>query len=311
MPDRGTVVYLYDGTFEGMLCCVFASYTRREIPVDILCQDTPQLPLYPTRTIETTAPEAQRVFRSLDGKLGAEATDLLQRAFLSGSADKDMAVFRFIRLGYQVGPKVINLLGDESVSRVHKLALATWHEAHHMMGFLRFSDYDGRLVAIIEPRDRILHYMLPHFCERFNSESFLIYDKTHHQAAIYQPYEAHILEVEDFTPPPPGAAEVEFRRLWKGYFEHIAIQARCNPRCQMNFMPKRFWPQLTEMQDLPKIQHQPLSFTPPPTGAIMESKKGALPNGKNHAQEQPAADPPGDRGRAGAQHPRCPGSQRG
>ena len=33
--ESGPVVYAYDGSFEGLLCCVFESYERREIPVDV------------------------------------------------------------------------------------------------------------------------------------------------------------------------------------------------------------------------------------------------------------------------------------
>ena len=28
-------VYVYDGTFEGMLCCVYESFLRKEIPIAI------------------------------------------------------------------------------------------------------------------------------------------------------------------------------------------------------------------------------------------------------------------------------------
>ena len=29
MLDRPTVIYRYDGSFEGLLCCVFESYERK------------------------------------------------------------------------------------------------------------------------------------------------------------------------------------------------------------------------------------------------------------------------------------------
>ena len=32
MPG-GDVVYRYDGSFDGFLCCVFESYVRRELPL--------------------------------------------------------------------------------------------------------------------------------------------------------------------------------------------------------------------------------------------------------------------------------------
>ena len=31
--------YIYDGTFEGFLCCVYASYVRREVPKYIYVEE--------------------------------------------------------------------------------------------------------------------------------------------------------------------------------------------------------------------------------------------------------------------------------
>ena len=35
MPDTSNVIYLYDGSYDGFLCCVFDSVYRRELPQDI------------------------------------------------------------------------------------------------------------------------------------------------------------------------------------------------------------------------------------------------------------------------------------
>jgi hypothetical protein len=38
------------------------------------------------------------------------------------------------------------------------------------------------------------------------------------------------------------------QRLWKNFYDTIAIKERFNPKCRMNFMPKRVWANLPEMQ---------------------------------------------------------------
>ena len=45
--------------------------------------------------------------------------------------------------------------------------------------------------------------------------------------------------------------EKKYAGLWKNFVDSIAIRERENPRCQMNFMPKRYWKHMTE--------HQPVS----------------------------------------------------
>ena len=37
MYNRSDVIYGYDGTWEGLLSCVFASFEKREMPLDIRC----------------------------------------------------------------------------------------------------------------------------------------------------------------------------------------------------------------------------------------------------------------------------------
>lgn len=46
MACQRDVIYWYDGTFEGFLCCVFESYANREIPWDIWYYATRQSSLF-------------------------------------------------------------------------------------------------------------------------------------------------------------------------------------------------------------------------------------------------------------------------
>ena len=41
--------------------------------------------------------------------------------------------------------------------------------------------------------------------------------------------------------------ELEYRRLWLAFFDHIAIEARKNPRLQMQLIPKRYWADTPEL----------------------------------------------------------------
>ena len=40
--------------------------------------------------------------------------------------------------------------------------------------------------------------------------------------------------------------EIEYQNLWKLFFNTIAIKERTNPRCQMQYMPKKYWNDLIE-----------------------------------------------------------------
>ena len=46
----------------------------------------------------------------------------------------------------------------------------------------------------------------------------------------------------------PDETETSYRRLWKRFYDTIAIKERENPRCRQTHMPKRYWNTMTEFQ---------------------------------------------------------------
>ena len=47
---------------------------------------------------------------------------------------------------------------------------------------------------------------------------------------------------------PPDETEKRYRRLWRCFYDTIAIRERENPKLRMSHMPKRFWPLLPERE---------------------------------------------------------------
>ena len=246
------VSYLYDGSFAGFLCCVFDSYAYREEP---MCFSTPEdgrLSLWPERRVDTDRAHALRVYRSLEKKLGAEGKGLVVNGFLTCMEEKELHLWRFLRLGYQLGPGFTRGLADERVAAVWKAVQHLTGEAHLLKGFTRFSDQEGVLVGEIAPRTRVLPLLRPHFCARYPGENFVLYDRTHREALFYRPRRWAIAPAEDFQPGEPGEEERSYRQLWRRFYDTIAIQGRYNPKCRMTHMPKRYWGTMTEFQTEPE-----------------------------------------------------------
>lgn len=247
MSNRTNLVYFYDGTFDGLLCCVFESFTCKETPTEIFPFDTSQTFLYKSKDIITISENAERVNASLTTKMCADAKYLIETAFLYCDDTKAIVIYRFICLGYKHGKNVVDMLGNDTVSALQNMARAVSNERHLMLGFLRFSEYGGGLVAVIEPKHFILPTMQSHFCQRFRNEQFLIYDKTNGMVLIYANHKAQIIAVDNFELPPVDETELQYRRLWAQYYNTIGIEERENSKCRMGHMPKRFWKHLTEM----------------------------------------------------------------
>jgi probable DNA metabolism protein len=246
MPYGTAMIYCYDGSFDGLLTCVFESFEKKETPMDILAEGADLPLLLPVKYIETDREKAARVSASVPKKIGRDARDFIRNAFLTCHPKKDLLILKFLKLGYRYGPSVMNRLTDDVVDALTKAVYHLEHEAHMYTGFIRFSEANGALTAEIEPKNIVLPLLAEHFCERFQNEQFLIYDKTHGMALIHQNREFAICAVEELELPAPGEEEMKFRALWRLFYDTIEIRERRNPRCRMSHMPKRFWGCLTE-----------------------------------------------------------------
>ena len=61
MPYRTNLIYHYDGSYQGFLCCVAQCFQAKELPVDIRSQEDEQQSLFGRRDIPTRLDLAQRV----------------------------------------------------------------------------------------------------------------------------------------------------------------------------------------------------------------------------------------------------------
>ncbi|MGE5370690.1 MAG: TIGR03915 family putative DNA repair protein [Solirubrobacterales bacterium] len=252
MPDRSDVVYAYDGSFEGLLCCIFESYARKEIPAEILAPDIPQSTLFPPKEIATDPRKAKRVLLSIPDKMGYDTLDFIRHAFLTCLPRKELYILLFMRLGYRHGRRVMDMLTDEVVHTLNQAVKHLRNESHLLKGFLRFSVYDRILVGEIGPKNYVLPLLTEHFTQRYPEENFIIFDRAHAMALVYQPYRSAIIPAYDLTLSEPDEDELYFRELWRLFYKVIEVEGRYNPRCRMSHMPKRYWKYMTEFGEAQK-----------------------------------------------------------
>ncbi len=250
LAHSSNLIYVYDGSLQGFYCCVYESIYSRQLPTDILPEEEFAPSLFAPQWIETDSVKAQKVRASIGTKVSAAATELIETVFLSCLSHKEVIMLRFLRKGYREGSAILRKLGDPDVDALIKAQKHLGGEAHLLLGFVRFSDYDGMLAATITPKNYILPFIAKHFIHRFRNEDFLIYDKTHQVMLLYQNRQYEILPVDSLQLDPPSKDEQQYRALWKRFYKTIAIEARYNPKCRMTHMPKRYWENMTEVQDL-------------------------------------------------------------
>ena len=240
------VIFQYDGSFDGFLCCVFESYTYKEFPIAFYNdEECCVLSFYPVRTVISVAENAQRVYRSLL-HISPAAAQLMRKAFLTCMDEKELHLYYFARKLFKEGASFLRNQADEVYNPIAKSVRNLTGEVEKLRGFVRFSDYNGILGAEIEPKNRVLPLLRHHFCSRYANESLFIYDRTHKELLLYTKGRSRIIPVSDLQLALPGEEEVHYRALWKRFYETIAIKERYNPRCQNTFLPKRYRGTMTE-----------------------------------------------------------------
>lgn len=240
--------YEYDGSYHGLLCCVFDSYTRKETPISIAVTGQEQTSLYPVHLVETDASHARRILKSLYAKSG-KAADLVKRAYLTCLPDKELCIYRLIHKLYDEGSGFLKNPTDPAVYPLHTAIRHMSGELEKLRGFIRFSEFDGIYAAEIEPKNRVLPALRAHFCNRFADQAFLIYDRTHKEVLLYSGGRWQISALDSFRMAQPDQMEADYRRLWKTFYDTIAIKERTNPRCQRTNMPLRYRSTMTEFQN--------------------------------------------------------------
>ena len=69
---------------------------------------------------------------------------MVQQGFLTCAPQKELLLYRFIRLGYRHGAGVTCRLADDTVNALNRALKFLSNEAHYFKEFLRFSGPCGR-----------------------------------------------------------------------------------------------------------------------------------------------------------------------
>jgi len=254
-------VYTFDGTMDGLLTAVFDAYALHEQPEQLL-KTGDALPLFCERTYLVTTDEekARRVWVGLEKQLSREAMKLISVSWLSELPELPTPLFRYVCKVFRQGDISRNF-ADPDVLTVTNIARRVLHEQLRMKQFIRFQKAkDGTYLAVVSPDHNVLPLITDHFCDRFNDQSWLIYDAKRHYGFYYNDCKVIRITFEDEASVPfnltNGKLDEEvlsgddqlLQNLWRTYFKAICIKERMNPRKQLQDMPRRYWKYMTEKQ---------------------------------------------------------------
>ena len=251
-------VFVCEDSLDGILTGVYDAWDSRlgHSGVRLKTADTDTYELFcEYRDVKTDMEKAEKVLRTVLRRMGEEAREAICYACACPNPDKADAIYRLIARGLSMedGAKAIHYLQDPSIALVMKLRQKAWHEAHRMLGFLRFEELPGGvLYARMEPPYAVLPLIAPHFADRFRQENWIIHDLKRGLLALHPAGGWWVLtddgELNQKFLTGRSEREEEFQALWKTFCQTIAIEERRNPRCQQTLRPLRFRPHMNEFQ---------------------------------------------------------------
>ena len=242
------LAYVYDGSFEGLLTAIYEAYYRKQGPELILNKKNLQVSLLDEYIfIDADPGKSDRVYASIRENISGESLQHVYYVFLSEHPEAGTMIYNYLKYGWKVGSKVNLHISDDRVFKVHEISQRVGHETNKLMGFVRFRQVEGGLYyAPIKPDNNIVELLAPHFAERLADQSWIIHDVGRDIAALYN---TRTWVISDFSVdelPAPTEEETENRRLWKEFFNTLAIPSRYNPKLQRQLMPRRYWDYLIE-----------------------------------------------------------------
>lgn len=248
--------YLYDGSFDGLLTCIYKHYYQA--PAEgIYPQEFYQPSLMNDYTVVPSDPAlAARVYAAIENKISGASLSRIYDTFLSSALNKENLILNYLRLGFRIGPKVDLYLSHPDVYPLHKVSRQVTHEVHRFLGLLRFADSGRFLYASISPDHHILPLIADHFADRMAGERFIIHDQKRKLAVVYDgsnpvasgEREWYLTDFPHDVKPSLTKEEHYLQTLWQHYFQEISIASRRNPRLQSQFVPQRYRRHLVEFQ---------------------------------------------------------------
>ena len=221
------IVYTFDNTLDGLLSAVFDAFNNHEMPNDLLTAGN-ALPLFcdHIHEVHTDENKSQRVWKGLENRLSHLGLSIITISFLSEETVLNYPLFTYICKAFTIQKAK-----------------------------------DGTYLGVIQPDHNVLPLIIDHFKDRFNDQSFLIFDARRRYGFYYDKEDVNRITFCDDQALPfdftTGKMDADIlsdndkmiQDLWKTYFKAICIKERLNPKKQAGDMPRRYWRYMTEKQN--------------------------------------------------------------
>lgn len=241
-------IYLCEDSMEGIFTAIYEAWASgyghayNYIQVD----NQRELELFSEYiSVESDPVKSVKVTETIRKKMGSEGYRYIYHMAISNEKKKADAIYRFMILGFHIGPGVLNYLSHDAVSIIMKTYKRVTMESHHYKGFIRFTELSNHiLVSRIRPDNNILTLVAPHFVDRLPNENFMIIDEGRELAVVHPAKKGWFLVstklVEQESLTKQSEKERMMQQIWGTFVDSISIKERENYKLQRNMCPLRY-----------------------------------------------------------------------
>lgn len=251
------MIYVFDGSLEGLLTAVFEYFERKPKTVALKIDKLFQPDAFTeTLHIVNNRNKADRVWQGLQKKLDKQWRRRFYCAYLAELPEIYDALFHFACYIFANADGAEKNFGNSYVLAISKTATKVEREKHRMEAFIRFQHTaDGMFYCGIDPDFNVLPLIVKHFKDRYADQQWIIYDLKRHYGLYYDLLSVEEVNIDINTtslkqPNKQQLNEKEelYANLWKDYFKSTNIESRKNTKLHLQHVPKRYWKYLTEKQ---------------------------------------------------------------
>lgn len=252
-------IYIFDGSFYGLLTAIFDSYFRKDYPVKLISNENSSSYIFDEPIeILTDFEKAKRVWKGIQNKITKTHQKHYYSAFLSEKPEIFQHLMDYSHYIFDNPQGVDGNYGNEHILALAQMSQKVHREKHRMEAFIRFQkSVDGMFFAIIHPDFNVIPLLANHFKNRYADQPWIIYDEKRKYGIHYDLNSVREISIQQIDSKTALTKSDEilidekenlYQQLWKDYFKSTNITERKNTKLHVQHIPKRYWRYLTEKQ---------------------------------------------------------------
>ncbi|MFR5856407.1 MAG: TIGR03915 family putative DNA repair protein [Bacilli bacterium] len=235
-------IILYDGSLDNLLSTIKYLFKEKIKPINIVNE----IEYVPNLLDYSLKPDIKDDVLEINNK---KAFKIIYYIYLSNYVKKELLIYYFLLNYFIYKNKIFNHRNLKCVNKALDVEHKVAREAHLLKGFIRFKLINNKfLYAKIKPDNNVLILLSNHFAKRLKNEYWVIEDEKNNLLSIYDKHNFYVIAKNNIKLDLNGD-DVKWSSLWKTFFNTITIKERENRKCQRNFMPKKYWKNIIEMED--------------------------------------------------------------